>query len=403
MAKEPLKVSLEDARALVTLAESVWKRKPWETLENEDIFAIEDEALGGLWAVGVMGAAKEVFGINFYAGTGGVELLSFLIDGMFDDPDEQFECWADLGGFSLEFVPADELEGGSREFLRAAGLTVRAGRRLWPEFRRLRPNRPPCELRGDEAGQFAGLLGRFFEAYGAIEEDPDLIAWDSLGLDSEVSGELLDFMAENPDPEEMVRRLVETVGEGPEEPLPFTDGEDEDGEIEDPDDEIDFPRFPVWRGRAGDARFERVDLQAPSAGIEQLEFPLDVRGELRRRMNLGARGVWEIGAIFVGIVNQDGESGEPAYGEAIVVVDGETGMVLNAQPGLRMHRSRNLADGIIAVLRATDVLPNEILCDHDGFYPLLLAFGEDYGIEVNPGITPLLGEALEDLRQHLGA
>lgn len=374
---------LELARELVELALKIRDLKPWDLLSNEDIFGLEGPS-DDLWGVSVMGAGGEVYGLGFYRGSAGISFLSYVIDDMIEDDEERMDLWAELDSLTVEWVPAGKLTPSAKALLKVAGTEISKGsRQRYPEFARSLPDRPPRPLNTEDARLLLDLLRHFLAAYSVIEEDPELIEWDSFGLN-------LDF-----DDEETLENMIgekdiaafaqELLANAPDDV--FDDLEDTE--------EPDYVDFPIWSG--AEHAFVRRNLDAPLTPLYPLDFPPPVQQRLFRLMNVGSKGRWEIGRVFAGIIEDGGDGEGTAFSEALLVVDSASGFVLGVEAGFRRDRAGTLSRLLGSVLMKVEQLPETMVWNDDNLHRTLTRFCHDYGVEVAEDETPLLDEAIEDL------
>ena len=96
--------SLEALARTIQASQAVAALQPWNALQDSDVFALDSDS-GQRWYCIVMGAAKEVFGLQAYRGDAGFALFDDIQNGRLADSAE-FLARQDL--FTIEFVRRSE-------------------------------------------------------------------------------------------------------------------------------------------------------------------------------------------------------------------------------------------------------------------------------------------------------
>jgi hypothetical protein len=353
--------------------------QPWKTLDNIDVFIVTIPGTEQFWAVMVLGAGSQEFGIHFYEGFEGVAFVGDLADGLIDETDirERFEA---LNGLGIDYEMVGHLEAHDRKLLEKSGLLPRSGparkKGRWPALRRYEAGFVPDMLTTEkEVETFGALVTAFSHAFAAIRQDPSLIERDPDGDWDLISG---------------------------------ADGKEPDPELLAKFDRYDFPDFPIWRcsadGTGGE--FERINLSEPVYELPMMEVsPEASRALFRLRAEATTseqRVVWEIGCLPLGPVASETQPGRGEFSEAWLIVEAVSGLVLGVQIGAVRDRLATLGRLVSQVLIDSKRLPVAFFTAEDDDYDLLSRFCEDQGIDLEVTDTPALDEALESLSEQFG-
>lgn len=146
---------LEDSFDWVNLfdkAKELNKLKPWELLDDNQVFVVVDPISGENLYCSVLGGAGYEFGLAVYIGGEGLQSLKNTQENIM----EMFEIVVRQRSMLLSFVDRDELEDMDYQFIKSHGLSFR-GRKQWIQFRSLVPGMYPWLIDGEEARML--LLG----------------------------------------------------------------------------------------------------------------------------------------------------------------------------------------------------------------------------------------------------
>mgnify|MGYP001032879131 CR=1 FL=1 len=142
--KEPSK---SDWAALYQAAIAFQHASPWEWMDNEDLFAVENPYDGEMGYCSILGSGQEEFGLGIFLGDKGfvgyLELISSEVEP--EDIDESIM----LPLLSMLFVDRGTLQKKDLDVIRSLGLRFR-GRNAWPLFRSQRPGYAPWFLEKEE-------------------------------------------------------------------------------------------------------------------------------------------------------------------------------------------------------------------------------------------------------------
>ena len=137
-----------DWAVLYQAATAFKQLSPWQWMEDDDLFAVENPSDGELGYCAVMGSGAQEFGLAVFVGSEGLEGYRRIIMG--EAEPQSFEAWAMFRSLSATFVDRDELQKQDYEVIRSLGLRFR-GRNAWPLLRSQRPGYVPWYLDRQEA------------------------------------------------------------------------------------------------------------------------------------------------------------------------------------------------------------------------------------------------------------
>lgn len=139
--------SKSDWAALYEAAIEFQKASPWEWMDNEDLFAIENPTNAKVGYCTILGSGGEEFGLGIYMGDEGYDAYTRLITGKVDPEDFDEGIMTSL--LSMLFVDREFLRKRDVEVIRSLGLRFR-GRNAWPFFRSQWPGYVPWFLEKGE-------------------------------------------------------------------------------------------------------------------------------------------------------------------------------------------------------------------------------------------------------------
>jgi hypothetical protein len=143
--EQPL--SFETAGQLFRLGMQLLAVQPWEFLEDQDLFLMQDGESGEICYCSTMGALGEVFSLQVYTGAESYRFFRRIAAGK---PTSAGDFYSSMRGVSVEFVTAREQTPPDRELLEAFGHPKKRGKRA-PIFRALRPGYHPWYVTEGEA------------------------------------------------------------------------------------------------------------------------------------------------------------------------------------------------------------------------------------------------------------
>ncbi len=159
-------------------AKEFLRRKPWEGMSDEHIFAVTDPVTSERVYCSVLGGGGEMFGIVVYIGKEGyASLMDSLMDG-----EPSFAFIVQQRNLLLSFEDREDLEKSDYNLVKSYDIPFR-GRKSWPSFRSYKPGYYPWVLDNDEARLMLLALEQTMQVYNELLnglEMPDLIADESV-------------------------------------------------------------------------------------------------------------------------------------------------------------------------------------------------------------------------------
>lgn len=110
--------------------------KPWDLLNEENLFAVDPAVGGPRWYCSVLGEGGEVYRLVAYEGNEGYRLFDRMRNGLLRDPYDLFAAGHML---YVDYSRGDELSDLDKEVLLASGYTEFPPKTIWPRFRSIRP------------------------------------------------------------------------------------------------------------------------------------------------------------------------------------------------------------------------------------------------------------------------
>ncbi|MGM9951211.1 MAG: DUF6930 domain-containing protein [Lysinibacillus sp.] len=127
-----------DYEGLLEVATALKNAKPWQYMNDNEIFVIEDPATQDLIFVSVLGAAGQEFGLALYLNEQGYKTL----DAMLSEAIPSKEFFYNLESLTISFVDRDELSKEDYRIIKDAGFSYR-GKKNWIQFRTYDPGQFP--------------------------------------------------------------------------------------------------------------------------------------------------------------------------------------------------------------------------------------------------------------------
>ena len=150
--------------ALYQVAIVFQQAAPWEWMDNEDLFAVENPDDGEVGYCSILGSGGEEFGLGMFVGEDGYDRYAKLIAEEVEPEDLEESMM--MRGISMLFVDRDVLQKKDREVIRSLGLRFR-GRNAWPFFRSQQPGYVPWFL---EKGEVLFLTAAIQQALVVADE-----------------------------------------------------------------------------------------------------------------------------------------------------------------------------------------------------------------------------------------
>lgn len=315
---------------------------PWEWMDNEDLFAIENPGDAEVGYCSILGAGGEEFGLGIFLGEDGYHRYIKVISEEVEPEDLEESMM--VRGISMLFVDRDVLQKKDREVIRSLGLRFR-GRNAWPFFRSQRSGYAPWFL---EKGEVLFLSA-------AIQQ--------SLVVADEVRGGKLDLSEGEPENLTLTRF--------------YRDGKWHE----------EWRKAPKL-GQQQETHAENIDL------VKEAELYL-LRG---RAGAITER--WELD-IFALPIPIGPRSRRPHFPLCFLAVETKLGLILGAnltEPWLTFSEKQ---DEVIQILRKANQLPFEIRVKSDKVKRIVEPITKVLDIKLRVGSLPMLEQAKASLDEHL--
>lgn len=165
--------STQEWKKLYELMDKVRGISPWDWLEEDDIFAVQDPETEKIGFVSVMGAIGEHYSIAVYRGEKG--LLGFW-DFHESDPEKElaYQKLFEIPHIQASFEDRKYLFSEDKKIIKKLGLTYR-GRDAWPMFRRYRPGFVPWFITSADAKLLICVLEQTVEVSLGVKTDADML------------------------------------------------------------------------------------------------------------------------------------------------------------------------------------------------------------------------------------
>ncbi|MBK8901761.1 MAG: hypothetical protein IPM53_11295 [Anaerolineaceae bacterium] len=156
-------------KQLYAEAEQLLALAPWEELEEDEVFGVQNPETGQIGFVSIMGSLGEHLSIAVYLGE--EALYNFwLVHEQAVSPERILE----VPQLQASFEDRNELTRQDRNLIKSLGLKYR-GRQAWPMFRSYRPGFVPWYLTAEEARFLTLVLAQTRNVVERLDETPDLL------------------------------------------------------------------------------------------------------------------------------------------------------------------------------------------------------------------------------------
>ena len=162
------------ALPLYELAAELFAVRPWELLEDSELFLLKDPVSGQTCYCSVMGTLGEVFELLAYVGPESYRFLSRLVRGEHVEPEDFYRSTT---GVSVEFVNTSEITAPDRELLKAFKHPMGRGL-VAPQFRALRPGYGSWYPTNAEGETLAACMEALLALCERLTADEFLYYWD---------------------------------------------------------------------------------------------------------------------------------------------------------------------------------------------------------------------------------
>lgn len=164
--------TVEEWRELYAAAERLRQAKPWEWMLDSDVWGVQNPETGEIGYCCVMGNLGELFGLNLYKGTEGLEVHEMIEDGELEPGD--FSLLFMQKCVQLTFGERDELDDEDLRVVKKLGLKLK-GKGVWPCYRAFEPGLEPWYLTGGEARWLTVALAQVPEMLKRVKEDEEAL------------------------------------------------------------------------------------------------------------------------------------------------------------------------------------------------------------------------------------
>ena len=146
--------------------------KPWEWMEDSDLFGVMNPDTGEIGYCCIMGMLGEVFGMAVYRGTESLKVYHRIQSG--DIPEDPNEILRIQNCLVVSFEDRSELDKRDLKVIKDLGLKFR-GRNTWPMFRSYTPGYLPWYLTEGEARFLIYILEQTINVAKRVRSNPTLI------------------------------------------------------------------------------------------------------------------------------------------------------------------------------------------------------------------------------------
>ena len=148
-------------------------------------------------------------------------------------------------------------------------------------------------------------------------------------------------------------------------------------------------RDGVWRDEWELLRPSVLPVEDHQADTERLQ-------SISRSTPVGSA-VWEVTASYIPTGAQDGRGTRPYLPTLVMVVEGDSGLILTARMLGRVPSVAEKQEPVLELLEQAERLPGGLVCDRDGTADLLVPIASALGIGLYVGPTPALDFLKDDL------
>ena len=326
-----------DWDALYQAALAFKKSSPWTWMSNGDFFAVENPYDGEVGYCSVLGHAGQEFGLGIFMGTAGYQGFIRVLEGAVEP--EDFEEVVMMPSISMLFTDRNSLRKEDYEVIRSLGLSFR-GRNEWPLFRSQRPGYVAWFLEKEEALFLTAAIQQTLQVARRLQ-----------------NGDL--NLGEGQQPDAVLTSC-------------YRDGN----------------WLDEWRQPPEQQKFD-------SEGITPV-----AEAELHLLHNRTGQptGRWELD-IFLMPVSILSTTDRPYYPVLFLIVDSETGMIIDAnltEPWLTLSQKR---EEVIRMLKKMNQLPAKMQVKSAGVRRIVEPVTRLLGIKLSVGSLPRLKKARTALEE----
>ncbi len=331
-------------KQLYSEAEHLFALAPWEDLEEDDIFGVQNPETGQRGFVSIMGSLGEHLAIAVYLGE--EALYDFWLVHEQQVPPEQI---LEVPQLQASFEDRKELTAQDRSLIKSLGLKYR-GRQAWPMFRSYRPGFLPWYLTGDEVRYLTHVLAQTRSVVQRLHKTPDLL-----------------------DPPDDITYLVRVPDTG-------TDG------------------TVIWNDKM---------MQIPPPKVPGREFAVnrDLLDDVRKFKS--SRMTFEVDFFFTPMQIQEEKDDRPYFAYMLLVVEQNSGMIMGVETmGVTTTFTEMLAQlpqAFLGILANHKMRPRQIQVQSERTYTYLKPICDPLQIKISlKSYLPFLEEAKSEMLGFLG-
>jgi Domain of unknown function (DUF6930) len=191
---ERIQASQGEWGRLLESAIRIKQMAPWEWMNENDVFGVQDPETGDIGFVSVMGALGQHVAVAVYLGAAAFVKFLSLQQAPPDILDEYPELLLEIPQLQVSFEDREELEDWERQLLRNLNLKFR-GRKAWPRFQSFRPGFMPWRLEPEEIRFLALALQQLEQVAPRVKEDRSFLLGEDPGMLLIRAGRTRDWIA----------------------------------------------------------------------------------------------------------------------------------------------------------------------------------------------------------------
>ena len=346
-------VSLKTWNHLYEVADRVYHLKPWEFIDDTELFGVQDPISGETGYCCILGGATSLIGVAVYRGTQGLRVYEKIRSGELNTETEDFLLYQNC--LQVLYVNVGDLDREDLKVIKRLDQRVQEIEKA-PIFRSYSPLWAPWFLSESEARFLALCLERVIEFTEIYQTDLGI-------LDAEKSGTYLTYVP--PEKDHATNWSLK------------------------------------WRAPQTSTLFD--------VSSSPLEDPIPSRFDLSqmdriRSMKLKRHGDWEADLLSItGLMNHEGEE-RPYFPRIVTLIERESLEAIFTQIISPTHSSEEtLVHGILRTIQQKKGLPERICVSRTKFLKALQPLCEDLGIELRiRSQLPVLSLIKEELRAFAG-
>jgi hypothetical protein len=330
--------SIQDWRELYKTTLEFKGLRPWEWMDDVDMFGVRNPADGETGYCCVLGSAGEIFGMAVYLGSEGLEGYLQIQRGELDlknsDIVHSKKC------LLITFDDKQWLEKQDFEVIKSLGMEFK-GKNAWPLFRSYLPGFFPWYLTKQEADFFILCLQQAKEMAMRFKKDPGLL--------------------QSLDGEQYLVRILENSGNGAQ-----------------------------WK----DSWLKPVFLREVVLMAKTIDKG---RVENIKKVSSRQKQIWEVDYFYApAYIAEKGK--RPYYPLILIFVDSASFFILNAHMATREKYLVECYDQFLKAIEKIKVIPEEIQVKKKDVYSLLERITAEFGIKTR--VVKQL-RAVDDVRRHM--